>query len=557
MNGLTHFQARLSETLRLAIIYRLAHELNADLSSADVLRHVLHAAAEALATPHASIAALREGTLVAAYALGAGGHGNAQPVMQRMLDEGLAGFVVHNFRTVIVNDITSNPLWITLPGEPLSPQTGSALCLPLIHSGAVVGVMTLTHPATSYFTADAVNLTNTISEMGAAALTNALLLEDAQQARLRYQHLFDDVIVPIIITDLQGNIQETNQRVCEILGYAQPTLKHKSLATLHHAESNPLKLPYFEQVKNGAEVRFQSLAVTKDGKQIPVQVYAKRINGPNANRIQWIEHDISSQLELEQLRQDLSAMVYHDMRGPLGNVYTSLQALQRLLADHPNPNVGILLSLAAKSERQARRMVDSLLDVYRLEEGNKLLNRAQANLHDIVKNVVDHMRSLAEENRVFLRFALADDLPQLYIDAEMVERVIINLVENAIKYSPEGGRVTISTATSGSEVYVRVKDTGPGIPAEAQIAIFDKFARVTQRHMPKGVGLGLAFCKLAVEAHGGRIWVKSAKRQGSTFTLALPVEAPATKELPGLGTAVLSSAQTVSSGSGKINEQKA
>ena len=133
-----------------------------------------------------------------------------------------------------------------------------------------------------------------------------------------------------------------------------------------------------------------------------------------------------------------------------------------------------------------------------------------------------------------MRFALTDELPALYIDQEMIERVIINLLDNAIKYSPPGGAITLSTASSNGEVYVRVKDSGPGIPPEAQQLIFDKFARVKQRNMPHGVGLGLAFCKLAVEAHGGRIWVRS-NGIGSTFTIALPVQAPATHELPPLG----------------------
>jgi two-component system, NtrC family, sensor histidine kinase KinB len=119
----------------------------------------------------------------------------------------------------------------------------------------------------------------------------------------------------------------------------------------------------------------------------------------------------------------------------------------------------------------------------------------------------------------------------------MIERVVINLLDNAIKYSPDYGIVTISSASSGHEVLIRVKDTGPGIPREAQARIFEKFERVKHRHMPRGVGLGLAFCKLAVDAHGGRIWVKSDDQSGSTFTIALPVEAPATTELPLLGAA--------------------
>ncbi|HVO71547.1 MAG TPA: GAF domain-containing protein, partial [Aggregatilineaceae bacterium] len=315
-------QARLSETLRLALIHRLAQELNADLSSAEVLRRVLHAAAEALGTPYASIIALKNKELRAVYALGGGSDADPLPVMRRVLENGLAGFVLHNYRTVIVNDIANNPLWMHLPDEPLSPQAGSALCVPLIHSGDVVGVITLAHPARSYFTADAVNLTNTIHEMGASALANALVLEDSRQANERYKTLFDDVIVPVIITDLKGTILAANRRACEFLGYEVEELLRRSIATIHRMGTGPLGADRFDHLRRGLEVRFQSIAWTRKGDDKPVQVYAKRLlNRFEGDHIQWIEHDLSSQAAVEQLRQDLSAMVYHDMRGPLGNVY--------------------------------------------------------------------------------------------------------------------------------------------------------------------------------------------------------------------------------------------
>jgi len=215
-------------------------------------------------------------------------------------------------------------------------------------------------------------------------------------------------------------------------------------------------------------------------------------------------------------------------------VYSSLQALQRLLGESADANVKALLQVATRSERQVRRMIDSLLDIQRLEEGKKLLNRANVLLNELIYAAAEQVRPQADDNRIEMRFALADDLPALYIDQDMIERVIINLLDNAIKYSPPGGTITVSTATSDGEVYLRVRDSGPGIPPEAQRVIFDKFARVKQRNMPHGVGLGLAFCKLAVEAHGGRIWVRS-DTVGSTFTFALPVRAPATAELPPLG----------------------
>lgn len=530
--------ARLSESLRLAVIHRLARDLNAELASLEILRRVLHAAAEMLGTPHASILALRNNQLRAVYALGGGAESNTRPVLERMLENGLAGFALHNYRTIIVNDITANPLWMPLPSEPLSPQEGSALCVPMIHSGDVVGVMTLAHPARSYFTADAVSFVALVSEMGAAALSNALLLEEMRQARQRFSTLFDDAIVPIILTDLDGRIVAANLRAYDFLEYGREELLSRNINDIHRAGTSPIGTDRLEHLRRGFEMRFESAARTKEGTEKPVQVYARRLHqGTNGDCIQWIEHDMTPQVALDQLRRDLSAMVYHDIRGPLGNIYSSLAVLKKLLADHPNPKVQHFLDIAALSERQVQRMVASLLDVQRLEEGSRFLNRTGIELNTVARSAAKQIQPAADDKQVRLRVSLADDLPTMYVDADMVERVIINLLDNAIKYTPERGIVTLTSGLTGDEVFVRVKDTGPGIPHEAQSRIFDKFSRVQQRNMPRGVGLGLAFCRLAVDAHGGRIWVKSEEKNGSTFTFTLPIEGPTTKEIPAEGTA--------------------
>jgi K+-sensing histidine kinase KdpD len=220
------------------------------------------------------------------------------------------------------------------------------------------------------------------------------------------------------------------------------------------------------------------------------------------------------------------------MRGPLGNIHTSLETLKKKLGEHCDQSVQDMIAVASRSEQQVRRMLDSLLDLQRLEEGSKLLDRTTTALAAIITSAVEQAKPCADDKAVQLDFVMPEDLPLLYIDADTIERVIINLLDNAIKYSPDGSSVTISTTAIGSEVHIRVKDSGPGIPGEAQATIFDKFSRVKQQNMPSGIGLGLAFCKLAVEGHGGRIWVKNNDEGGSTFTFALPVEAPSTKELP-------------------------
>ncbi len=124
-----------------------------------------------------------------------------------------------------------------------------------------------------------------------------------------------------------------------------------------------------------------------------------------------------------------------------------------------------------------------------------------------------------------MRFNLARHLPDIQCDVEMVRRVVINLLENAVKYTHSGGNITVSAAQTDDNrmVAVSVSDTGPGISPRDQQAIFDKFARIHGEGRPKGLGLGLAFCRLAVEAHGGTIWVESQEGKGSTFTFTLPL----------------------------------
>jgi signal transduction histidine kinase len=182
-----------------------------------------------------------------------------------------------------------------------------------------------------------------------------------------------------------------------------------------------------------------------------------------------------------------------------------------------------ILSIALRSSRRLSRLVESLLDVGQLEAGKAVLHRSTAPIRSLIAEAVEEVHPIAENKGHALQFQLPPDLPQVEMDVDMIRRVLINLLENAIKYTRAGGKITASANRSNGQVTVSVSDTGPGIPARAQVHIFDKFTRVQEEGRPKGLGLGLAFCRLAVEAHGGRIWVESEEGKGSTFSFSLPV----------------------------------
>lgn len=231
--------------------------------------------------------------------------------------------------------------------------------------------------------------------------------------------------------------------------------------------------------------------------------------------------------QIEQLRRDLTAMTYHDLRGPIQNVYTSLTALERMSARNGDAMGSEMVRLAMRSSRHMARMVKSLLDIERLEEGRAVVNKRETTLANVVEEVVDLCRQLAEEAEQTLDGSYPDDLPTLLIDPDMITRVLINLVENAIKHTPSGGSIHVGARMTREGVCLTVRDSGPGIPRKFREEIFDKYFRIKHQDAPSGVGLGLAFCRLAVEAHGGRIWVESEPGSGATFAFTLPVEATA------------------------------
>jgi signal transduction histidine kinase len=232
--------------------------------------------------------------------------------------------------------------------------------------------------------------------------------------------------------------------------------------------------------------------------------------------------------EREQLRADLTAMIYHDMRSPLQSIRLSLHRLAQMFPPTENASAATLLEMASRGTRQLRRMIDNLLDIEKLESSQVPLNTAKANIRALLAEVVAQIHPQISEAGMKLKFDVPGSVGDTLLDADMIGRVVANLLENAVKYTPDGGVIWLSARLEGDLVIVRVRDSGPGIPAEMQGRIFEKYSRVHYRNAPSGAGLGLTFCRLAVEAHHGRIWVNSAPGQGAEFIFTLPVRQSAT-----------------------------
>ncbi len=225
--------------------------------------------------------------------------------------------------------------------------------------------------------------------------------------------------------------------------------------------------------------------------------------------------------ELQELRDALTHMIVHDLRTPLTNIVTGLQTVE--LADYDPELAREFVPEAIRAGEDLGDMISNLLDISKMEAGELQPQAERVALQEVADRAVRRVQRLADEAGLELVVELPEDL-QVCVDPDLVVRVLVNLLGNAIKFTPAGGRVTLSAQRDGEMVLVQVADTGEGIPAEALPTIFDKFAQVRREGKPRrrGTGLGLTFVKLAVEAHGGKVWVESTVGVGSTFYFTLP-----------------------------------
>jgi signal transduction histidine kinase len=231
---------------------------------------------------------------------------------------------------------------------------------------------------------------------------------------------------------------------------------------------------------------------------------------------------MSAELEgVERLRRDLVANVSHELKTPI----SALRAhLENLLDGIEEPNPEALQVMLAQSERLGR-LVEEVLDLSRLESGDVPLDRRELPLAPLVSEVLSEIEVVRADRRVQVASDLPSDLPPALADRARVHQVLFNLLDNAVRFTPEGGRVGVSASRHNGSVEVRVSDTGVGIPPEHLPRLFERFYRIDSARSRDdgGTGIGLAIARSVIEAHGGRIWAESTPGRGSVFAFELPV----------------------------------
>ena len=232
--------------------------------------------------------------------------------------------------------------------------------------------------------------------------------------------------------------------------------------------------------------------------------------------------DLTELRRLEMVRRDFISNISHELRTPIASVKALAETLSEGAIEDPAVAKDFLNRINIETDKLAQ-MVQELAELSHIESGEAPLNKRRFNIADAIGHVADRLRAQADRAGLKFDFAIPSGLPAVMADEARVEQVLVNLIHNAIKFTPSGGRISISAKVRDTDILVSVADTGPGISPDDLPRIFERFYKADKSRTSEGTGLGLAIAKHIVEAHGGKIWADSVERKGSIFSFTLPL----------------------------------
>ncbi|PIE81686.1 MAG: hypothetical protein CSA11_03280 [Chloroflexi bacterium] len=433
---------------------------------------------------------------------------------------------------------------------PPDPHPNAWLGIPLTAVDRVIGVMVLQrHPPHQPFSYWHRQVLFAIAGQASAAIENARLYSET----LRLYNLTDKALAQRI-KQLQALVNSMQEGVLMIDTMGAIVLINPPAAQLLNQDSaamltQPLHPPMAAPL-GFSESELQSLLIALQNNQFPSEQQVEFKTAQNrfmlrvetavtaaaGQTIGWLMlfRDITEERELAERRTDLTRMIVHDLRNPLTTLSSTISLLKGQLVPanvNPSDTITDLLQTADMGVADMLDMVDSLMDINRMEAGQDVVDAEAMHLPPLAEQVVMQLQPLAQERGIHLHFAPPPAaLPAIWGDREVLRRVLINLLDNALKFTPAGGSVNghfrpdLPAAPHYEPgIICIIEDTGPGIPPEAREFVFDRFTRTNQEGAPiRGTGLGLTFCKMAIEAHNGRIWVEDNPQGGTQFLFSLP-----------------------------------
>jgi two-component system phosphate regulon sensor histidine kinase PhoR len=358
-------------------------------------------------------------------------------------------------------------------------------------------------------------------------------IRDLEQERAKATAILDGMVEGVIAVDGHDSVLLMNERARSLFGLgAAGSVGKPFLEVIRNADLHQI----FREARAGRDSPSAPARVAVTQREVPLATPVERIVQVNAVPLRltrdevgvvMVLHDVTALRRLERVRTEFVANVSHELRTPLTAIRGYLETLLGGALDEPE-NARNFLEIVVRHSERLTRLLDDLTDLSNIELGRIRLRLTPTRLHEVIASVLGIIRPRAEAGGVALRDAIAADLPPVIADHDRLVQILINLVDNAVKYTPGGGAVTVEAqARDGGMVEVAVRDTGVGIPPQDLPRVTERFYRVDKARSRElgGTGLGLAIVKHLVIAHGGDLRIESPPGRGTTVRFTLPESA--------------------------------
>lgn len=421
------------------------------------------------------------------------------------VEDTLAGKVIETGKPLLVNEKT-----------PTKIKTGylvsDLIYVPLFLQERVIGVLSVDNRHSGHsLKSNQINLLSTLADYAAIAIENARLYSHVQIERNQLETILTKIEEAVIIVDHDRRLMLVNRKARSVFDLGEAPLSGKRVQEiLPHQElvealtENVLTAPYCLEValEEGLVFNAQITPIPEVGLAVTMQ-------------------DITHLKELDRIKSDFVNTVSHDLRSPLTAILGYIELIDRV--GPVNEQQSEFIHRVQVSVHSITSLINDLLDLGRIEAGFDA-RKEIVPLSSIIRYALDSLRNRIADKSQRVSLDVPEDLPQVLGNPVRLRQMASNLINNSIKYTPEGGEISIRVKAEDRQMILQVADNGPGIPPGDQPYIFDKFYRGSNvtSEIP-GSGLGLAIVKSIVENHQGRIWVDSAPGEGTTFTVVLPI----------------------------------
>lgn len=359
-------------------------------------------------------------------------------------------------------------------------------------------------------------------------------LESLERSEALTGRIVEAALDCIISMDSQGRIIDFNPAAEKVFGYDSREVIGKEMAEVvippRFRDAHRKGLAHYLATGEGPimDQRLEFSAVRRNGSEFPVELTVTRTRFNGEPLFTGFIRDITERKRIEderlraiQARDELVAVVSHELKNPLTAIATSSELILRALpASKQDSITRKSLEKIRSSIHRMSRLTSDLLDITKVEAGSLQLDRSSQSVAELVSEALDAVQSSAAEKKIFLEKKLPAEILFAFCDRDRIIQVLVNLIGNAVKFSPEGSEILVEAIATGDNIEITVKDNGPGIPEEQLPKIFDRFWQAKQTAF-KGTGLGLPISKGIVEAHGGKISVESRIGSGSAFHFTL------------------------------------